>query len=87
MEFDTLAKEILFFDLSEDNFGTHFVKVTLTDTDGEQATETFVFDIRNGIHQQDKDELVYQKFEYETQENSTSQQGLEYVKVKIASIS
>jgi hypothetical protein len=51
MEFDTLAKEILFFDLSEDNFGIHYVKVTLTDTDGEQATETFEFDIYGLIYE------------------------------------
>lgn len=54
MKFDPLTKEILFFDLSEDNLGIHEVKVTLTDTDGEQTSETFVFDIRNGIHQQEK---------------------------------
>jgi hypothetical protein len=54
MKFDPLTKEILFYDLSEDNFGTHEVKVTLTDTDDEKTSETFFFDIKNGIHQQEK---------------------------------
>jgi hypothetical protein len=49
MLYDEDTREILFFGLTDKHLGAHNITVTLTDSDGEQTSETFEFSITGSI--------------------------------------
>jgi hypothetical protein len=81
MSYDPETREIQFFDLTEKQYGTHKITVTLTDQDGEVTSETFTFYINTGVPKEY--EYTPPEFDYEGVEDTEK----EILRVKIKSFS